>query len=107
MKKFFILFVIVCLATPLFAQRRGGARTPGISQRQAHQHQRIKQGVKSGELTREETKELHHGQREVRQMKREAKADGTVTKEERRRIHQKQNQESREIYRMKHNEEKK
>ena len=76
--------------------------TTSVRRRQIRQKARIAEGVKSGELTPEETKELMEGQREVRQMKKEARSDGKVTAEERIEIQKKLNKESREIYREKH-----
>lgn len=71
--------------------------------RQHNQRVRIRQGVQSGELTRAEAANLRHGQREIRQEKREARADGVLTPEERREIRQDQRQESRKIWRKKSN----
>ncbi len=71
--------------------------------RQVRQHKRIKQGVKSGELTRAEAVNLRNGQKEIREEKREARADGVVTAEEKKEIRQDQRQESRKIFRKKHN----
>ncbi len=80
-----------------------GTETPGVNQRQKRQHQRIRQGVRSEELTRRETVRLRNEQRDIQQEKREAKSDGDVTRQERRSIHREQNQASRHIYRAKHN----
>jgi len=63
---------------------------------------RIVQGVKTGELTREEAKNLVQNEREIQQMKKDAKSDGVVTIEERKELHKKLNQQSREIYKQKH-----
>ena len=68
-----------------------------------NQHQRIKQGVKSGELTKAETVNLAKDQKEIRQEVRTARADGQVTTAERKDIRQDQRQASRKIYRKKHN----
>jgi uncharacterized membrane protein YebE (DUF533 family) len=68
-----------------------------------NQRQRIKQGVKTGELTKAETRNVVSDQREIRQDVKAAKSDGTVTKEERKDIKQDQRQASRKIYRKKHN----
>jgi methylthioribose-1-phosphate isomerase len=67
------------------------------------QHQRIKQGVKSGELTRAEAVNLRNGQKEIRQEVTTAKADGLVTRDERKEIRQDRKQESRKIALKKHN----
>ena len=64
---------------------------------------RIKQGVKSGELTRRETKTLVNQQAEKRQDIKQAKADAVVTTAEKKEIKQDKRQSSRAIYRKKHN----
>ena len=68
-----------------------------------HQHSRIRQGVKSGELTKAETKNVVKDQKEIRKEVKDAKADGAVTGEEKKEIRQDQNQASRKIFRKKHN----
>ncbi|CAN5818833.1 hypothetical protein BH11BAC3_BH11BAC3_15230 [soil metagenome] len=77
----------------------------GISNTEAQttRHARIRQGVRSGELTRAETANLAHGQREIRKDVRAAKADGVVTRKERKHIRKEKRQESRKIFRKKHN----
>jgi len=81
-----------------------GVRDPRVNARQHNQHDRIRQGVKSGELTRPELRKLAEGQRDVRQLERAYKSDGTLTAAERRDLHHEQNQASREIYKQKHDE---
>jgi hypothetical protein len=71
--------------------------------RAVNQHQRIKQGVQSGELTKSESRNLVKQEKEIRQDKIEAKSDGVITGSERREIRRDQNQASRSIYRKKHN----
>lgn len=92
-----ILFSVLLLA---LAVSSADAQTVA---RQKRQHQRIKQGVKSGELTRAEAVNLRNGQQEIRQEKQEARADGVVTPVERKDIRQDQRKESRKIFRKKHN----
>jgi hypothetical protein len=84
--------------------------TPGqhdynINQRKENQQDRIGQGVKSGQLTAGETSRLEHQEaginREERGMR--AQDNGHLTKTDRATLHQQQNQESRRIYRDKHN----
>jgi len=77
--------------------------TPKVSKRQAAQHVRIADGVRSGELTRLETANVRQDQRELRRMKRAAKSDGVVTRGERAQLHAKQNSNSRKITRKKNN----
>jgi uncharacterized membrane protein YebE (DUF533 family) len=74
-----------------------------VHQKSKNQRHRIVQGVKSGELTKAETKNLVKDQKAIHQEVKAAKADGVVTKEERKDIKQDQRQESRKIYRKKHN----
>lgn len=84
------------------SQADAGTRDPGVNQRQQHQNQRIRQGVRSGELTRRETRNLAEEQRDVRQLERAYKSDGELTRAERVDLHREQNQASRDIYEQKH-----
>lgn len=78
------------------------AGTPRYDARQAHQQQRIVNGVKSGELTMRETRRLAAGQVHLNRVERRAKADGVVTAQERAHMQHEENQQSRRIYRQKH-----
>jgi hypothetical protein len=80
--------------------------TPVINRREKNQKARIKQGVKSGELTKHETKKLAKEQKDIREDKKEAKADGTVTKKERKEIRKDENKASKAIYKQKHDAQK-
>ncbi len=80
-----------------------GDKDPRVNARQHHQHERIAQGVKSGELTRSEAKDLRGDQKELRQKERAYKADGQLTKAERVDLHKDLNANSKEIYADKHN----
>lgn len=76
----------------------------GISHTNAQQvaaKKRIAEGVKSGELTKKETKQLTRQTRNLNKTKRVAKADGVVTKRERAVIHAKKNGLSKNISRQK------
>ena len=79
-------------------------RTPVINHRQVRQEHRINQGVRSGELTRNEARSLRHGECKIQRDKRMAKADGRVSPAERRHLRHEQNRMSRRIYRAKHND---
>jgi hypothetical protein len=68
------------------------------------QHKRIKQGVRSGELTKKETRNLAHQQKEIREDKRAAAADGVITRDEKKDIKQDQRKANRTITRKKHNQ---
>jgi Skp family chaperone for outer membrane proteins len=97
-----ILAGTCALATVSYADRPRGTRDPGVNTRQHRQHDRITQGVRSGELTRRETRRLAEEQRDIRQLERGYKSDGTLTTAERRDLQHEQNQASRQIWRQKH-----
>ena len=84
----------------------GQAMATSINQKQQNQHQRIKQGVVSGELTKKETRRLVKGQKELNRMQRRAKSDGVVTRKERTRLHAKAGLESAKIANNKHDKQK-
>lgn len=74
--------------------------------RQANQRARIRQGVKSGELSRDEAKDLRANQKNIRRAKKDAKADGSVSAEERENIRGMRKDASKDIYNQKHDDEK-
>jgi hypothetical protein len=94
-----ILIIGFCLAAFSLVNAQN---TPGIRHTQKHQTMRISQGVKSGELTRHETKRLVREQKHIQHEKRLAKADGKVTRRERKHIRREQRVANRDIYRQKH-----
>jgi hypothetical protein len=81
-------------------------RSPGINARQWKQNKRIDQGVNSGELTRKETKKLRAEQKVIKFEERVFKSDGHLGFWERKRLHRDLNRASRDIYRQKHDEQK-
>jgi hypothetical protein len=85
---------------------KAGTKTPIVKERQKIQHHRIKEGVKSGELTKKETAKLKTEEKEIKAEKQMAKADGKVTKEERAKLRHDQNKASKDIHKMKHNDKK-
>ncbi|HQY11513.1 MAG TPA: hypothetical protein PK133_04845 [Ferruginibacter sp.] len=70
--------------------------------RRMHRH-RIGEGIRSGELTRAETRSLALQQRNIRRDIKMARRDGVVTPRERRDIRKDKRMASRSIYRKKHN----
>jgi hypothetical protein len=81
-----------------------GANDYNINQRKVDQQDRIANGVKNGQLTAGQTARLEHQEaginREERGMR--AQDNGHLTRQDRQTIHAQQNQESRRIYRDKH-----
>ncbi len=111
LKSIALLAALTFTPAGLFAQTTAQTTpTPGrndynINQRKGDQQQRIANGVKSGQLTAGETSRLEHQEaginREERGMR--AQDNGHLTRQDRSTLHHQQNQESRRIYRDKHN----
>ena len=74
----------------------------GINGRQHRERQRIRQGIRSGELTRLEAGRLGAQQARIRAYERYARRDGSISPRERARLHRGMGRASRNIYRQKH-----
>lgn len=72
-------------------------------QRNINQQSRIEQGVQSGALTNKETANLERGQARIDRKEARAGADGHVSAREQARIQNAENNQSKKIYREKHN----
>ena len=105
MKFHIIISLLTVTLLAVSADAGSERRAPGARRREVNQGGRIANGVRSGELTREETQGLVEEQREIRQEKREYKSDGKLTAEERMDLHQDLNQASQNIYNEKHDAE--
>lgn len=70
------------------------------------QKERVKQGVKQGEITKAEADKIREQRKEVRAEVKEAKADGTVTREEKKDIMKERRDANKAIVRAKHNNKK-
>lgn len=103
MKTFRMLFAAALLCAATSAIAAAHPATPRVDRREARQHARIEQGVRSGELTPREAARLRAGQRHVHRMELRAKADGHVTLRERAQLGRAQARQSRHIARLKHN----
>ncbi|HYL17112.1 MAG TPA: hypothetical protein VEV20_00385 [Burkholderiales bacterium] len=93
------LAALMAVTSAAFAAERDA----GVNRRQADQHARIHQGVRSGQLTHQEAKSLRSEQRSIRHEERKDKADGKMTPAERKDLHKDLNQASKDIYADKHN----
>ena len=93
--------LIAALATTSIAKAQ--THTPVIDQREHNQNHRINQGVRSGQLTRNEAHHLRNDERNIHRTERIAKANGHVTHAERQHLRRQENRTSRAIYRDKHN----
>ena len=116
MKKFGVLFLALMMAAMADLSLAQGAvaggttmakphtRTPVANKRMKRQKNRIKQGVKSGQITKDEATELKQDHKALRTEIKDAKKDGVVTKDERKQIQKDENTESKKIYDLKHND---
>jgi len=82
----------------------GGLFAQTIAGRELRQQERIGQGVRSGELTRGETRSLERRERSVaREVRRDRRSGGGLSAAERQHIAARQDRISHAIYRDKHN----
>ncbi len=105
-----IALTAVLTLTPAALLAQTPTPTPGrndynINQRKGDQQERIGQGVQSGQLKAGETSHLEHQEAGINHEEHGMRAqdNGHLTKQDRRTLHHQQNQESRRIYRDKHN----
>jgi hypothetical protein len=103
MKSVMKSILVVALMAACASVASAHPSTPRVDRREARQQLRIRDGVRSGELTRAEARRLRAGERHIRRMERRAKADGVVTPRERVRLNRALNHQSHAIYRLKHN----
>jgi hypothetical protein len=100
---------LVLAPAAILAQATATPATPAhsatINQRKENQQDRIAQGVKSGQLTAGETSHVEKQESAINKEEHNMKAqdNGHLTKQDRRTLRHQQNQESRRIYRDKHN----
>jgi hypothetical protein len=99
MKKitFAVLIVSSALSASAFAQT---AATE--VQRDVNQQNRVEQGLKSGQLSTKEAARIEGKEAAIQRAEANAMKDGTLSKGEKARIQKMQNQESRQIYKEKH-----
>lgn len=95
-RKFAVAALLTAIALPAMAG------TPGLDARQQNQRERIAEGVRSGELTRPETRRLVRGEIRLHRHERIARSDGVVTAAERLRLQRNANRMSQRIYLQKH-----
>lgn len=96
------------LAMPALADRAhghaDGDRQHRYDYRQERQHDRIRHGIRSGELTRKEAKSLRKQQRHIARLERRFERDGHLNRYERRTLRRELDSASQRIYRLKHND---
>ena len=82
----------------------GAADTFGQRRDNRNDRQRIRRGVRSGQITRDEARVLRERQRQNRTERRGYRSDGTVSRDERREIRRDERQHDRMIRRARHND---
>lgn len=102
MKKIASILVAFAFAFGASAASMAQTATPRVDKRERHQQRRIRQGVRSGSLTRREAVRLERQEAKTRAAEAAAKADGTVTAKERRHLRHRVRHTNRTIYREKH-----
>ena len=95
----FAATLLIAMFVTTIAEAHGRHNT---RQKQRNQHHRIQQGVRSGQLTHMEARQLRAQQTKVKHYKRMAMADGRVTHNERMMINRAQHNAGKNIYRQKH-----
>lgn len=100
MKQLIVLCALIAIAVSSVSAQTA---TPRVTKRQVQQQARIREGVRSGELTPGETRRLERQQAKIAADKQKAKSDGVVTPKERAKLTHEQNKSSRRIARLKHN----
>ena len=100
-----VLFSIVTFCSGgLYAAEKNITRMSGKQQNPIHA---ASKRAKSGKLTKEEAKALMKTEKDIKQMKKDAKADGVVTPEERKAIMDQMKAMSKEIDKQKYDSENK
>ncbi len=97
------LFAAMLAADTAAAQHASHGRMPRKVHRQRHQIHRIHGGVRDGQLTNKEARQLEREQKNIDDSKRAARRDGVVTPAEKRDLDRQQNAADRHIYNKKHN----
>ena len=83
----------------------GHPRVNQVNRRETRQQGRIAQGVKSGELSKGETRRLERGEQRLQNNEKKdmAKDNGHLTKQDQRQLNREANHMSKRIYADKHN----
>jgi hypothetical protein len=100
MRKSFTFAAIMCSLATLAVAVPAQA---GVNQRQKHQQHRIAKGINNGSLTAQEATRLEQQQARTARYEARSRADGNgLNRAERARLRAKQNRAGRNIYRQKH-----
>ena len=104
MKKIILFFAIlfaVTVSVNAQTQKHKGKKHEDMSLK--GEKARLKEGIKSGEITKDEAKRIKKEAKDVQRAKRKANADGTINKRERAKIAKEDRQLDKTIRKTKHN----
>jgi septal ring factor EnvC (AmiA/AmiB activator) len=104
MKKISFVSVLILFFALFFIASTGYAKN--IDQRVAEMHQRIDQGVQSGQITRPEEQRLRRELDKIRADEAKMKSDGRLTKREVDRLNRELDRLQKDIYLEKHDRQK-
>ena len=104
LKLIFIAPLAGLLAMPVYAHHYDDDGYSRFDKRVERQKSRIREGVKSGELTRKEASKLRNQQKKITKLERKFTKDGHLSRQERKKLEKKQDKASKKIYRLKHND---
>lgn len=105
-KSIWLVPLLGLLAMPVFAGH-GANHADRLEQRIDRQHDRIRHGIRSGELTRWEARKLRKQHRRIVRLEDRYLRDGRLDRQERRKLRHKLDKASERIYEFKHNEHRK
>ena len=89
-------FLLACALCMTF-----GLASDALAQGRHHRDERsgIRRGVRSGQLTRDEARQLRQRRRQIRQERRDYRSDGTYTRDERRDVRRDRRELGRDVRR--------
>jgi hypothetical protein len=103
MKKAVLILTILLIGTSgLYAQ----SSTKIIKKKHIQQLKKIENGIKSGEITKVETKKLIKQERKLSKLNKKAKADGFISPKEKSKLKKEAKKLDNEIYKEKHDKQK-
>lgn len=97
-----IIIALAIFTSSAFAASAQTATTARPVSTLKNDRARVRQGVKSGELTKKETARLAVEDAKVKQERKDVRADGTVTPAERKSLRKDKKKLSKSIYKQKH-----
>jgi hypothetical protein len=103
MRRLTMLIMAVALTVSIAGAAEAQTCPRQHARRAMQQELRIRQGARSGQLTRREAVRLRSGQRHIRHMEWRAQADGRIGPREQVRLHRAFDRQSARIWRLRHN----